>query len=98
MAKCPLISEYTGDRCVMQCDIIMMQYDIIMMQYGLLLSQHAPGMLCRIIGTGAIFHKIFELSQTTIGETSIGRIVNLASTDVQRFDLVSFGYLCHFSC
>ena len=89
MAACPLIYVYTRDRYVMKCDIIMMQY-------GLLLSQHAPGMLCRVIGTGAIFHKIFELSQTTIGETSIGRIVNLASTDVQRFDLVSFGYVRTF--
>ena len=34
--------------------------------------------------------QILSLSQVTIGKLSIGHIVNLASNDVQRFDLVSF--------
>ena len=32
--------------------------------------------------------QVLKLSQSTIGELSIGRIVNLASNDVKRFDLV----------
>ena len=33
--------------------------------------------------------QVTSLSQVTIGRISIGHIVNLASNDVQRFDLVS---------
>ena len=32
--------------------------------------------------------QILKLSQVTIGKLSVGHIVNLASNDVQRFDLV----------
>ena len=32
--------------------------------------------------------QVLSLSQVTVGEISIGHIVNLASNDVQRFDLV----------
>ena len=32
--------------------------------------------------------QVLHLSQSTIGKLSIGHIVNVASTDVQRFDLV----------
>ena len=38
--------------------------------------------------TGAIYQKVLSLSQVTVGRISIGHIVNLASNDVQRFDLV----------
>ena len=38
---------------------------------------------------GAYFFQILRLSHSTIGRLSIGYIVNLASNDVQRFDLVS---------
>ena len=31
---------------------------------------------------------MIRLNQTTIGKLSVGHIVNLASNDVQRFDLV----------
>ena len=33
--------------------------------------------------------QILSLSQVTIGKLSIGHIVNLASNDVQRFELVT---------
>ncbi|XP_065919842.1 ATP-binding cassette sub-family C member 4-like isoform X2 [Dysidea avara] len=45
------------------------------------------GMQMRIIATGAIYNKVLKLSHTIIGRLSIGYIVNLASNDVQRFDL-----------
>ncbi|XP_065916533.1 ATP-binding cassette sub-family C member 4-like isoform X2 [Dysidea avara] len=44
------------------------------------------GMTSRIIMTGAIYRKVLCLSHSTIGQLSIGHIVNLASNDVQRFN------------
>ena len=46
------------------------------------------GMIGRIALTGAIFKKVLELNLTTIGQVSIGKIVNLAGYDVQRLDKV----------
>ena len=46
------------------------------------------GMIGRIAVTGAIFKKVLELNLTTIGQVSIGKIVNLAGYDVQRLDKV----------
>ena len=46
-------------------------------------------MLARIVSTGALYKKTLELNLKTIGELSIGKIVNLASNDVQRLDRVS---------
>ncbi|XP_064396708.1 ATP-binding cassette sub-family C member 4-like [Halichondria panicea] len=45
------------------------------------------GMISRIIMTGVVYQKVTTLSQVSIGKLSIGHIVNLASNDVQRFDL-----------
>ena len=57
----------------------------------------------RIALTGAIFKKVLELNLTTIGQVSIGKIVNLAGYDVQRLDKVcrriyitSVMYICIF--
>ena len=36
-----------------------------------------------------ILSQILRLSHSTIGRLSIGYIINLASNDVQRFDLVN---------
>jgi ATP-binding cassette subfamily C (CFTR/MRP) protein 4 len=47
------------------------------------------GTQIRVALTGTIYKKIFNLSLETIGETTIGRIINLASSDVQR---IEFGY------
>ena len=52
------------------------------------------GMMSRIIMTGAIYQKILSLSQVIVGQISIGHIVNLASNDVQRFDLVHNEVTC----
>ena len=52
------------------------------------------GMSGRIALTGAIFKKVLELNLTTIGQVSIGKIVNLAGYDVQRLDKVWRRKLC----
>ena len=46
------------------------------------------GMHCRIMLSAAIYQKILSLSQVTIGRLSIGHVVNLASNDVHRLDMV----------
>ena len=61
-------------------------------------------MLARIVATGALYKKTLELNLKTIGELTIGKIVNLASNDVQRLDIVSQRllstqiYARHFMC
>ena len=52
-------------------------------------------MLARIVTTGALYKKTLELNLKTIGELTIGKIVNLASNDVQRLDIVSLRLLSH---
>ena len=47
------------------------------------------GMLGRIALTGAMYRKLFDLSQETISKVTIGKLVNLMSYDVQRLDVVS---------
>ena len=42
-----------------------------------------------IINYALTSSQLLKLSQVTLGQTSIGHVVNLASNDVQRFDLVS---------
>ncbi|XP_065919844.1 ATP-binding cassette sub-family C member 4-like isoform X2 [Dysidea avara] len=50
---------------------------------------HKIGMLSRIIVTGAIYTKVLRMSLSTIGQLSIGHIVNLVSNDAKRFE---FGF------
>ncbi|XP_065913909.1 ATP-binding cassette sub-family C member 4-like isoform X2 [Dysidea avara] len=44
------------------------------------------GTMHRIALVSTIYSKVLRLSQSTIGQLSIGHIVNLCSNDVQRFD------------
>ena len=55
------------------------------------------GMHSRITLSAAIYQKILSLSQVTIGRLSVGHVVNLASNDVHRLDMVSCVHVLH-SC
>ena len=55
------------------------------------LFAYKVGMHTRITLSAAIYQKILTLSQVTIGRLSIGHVVNLASNDVHRLDMVGCG-------
>ena len=52
------------------------------------LLAYKVGMHTRITLSSAIYQKILILSQVTIGRLSIGHVINLASNDVHRLDMV----------
>ncbi|TPP56724.1 hypothetical protein FGIG_04960 [Fasciola gigantica] len=48
---------------------------------------YVMGMRLRIATSGLIYKKILRLNQKALSETAAGQIINLLSTDVQRFEL-----------
>ncbi|KAK9869552.1 hypothetical protein WA026_003305 [Henosepilachna vigintioctopunctata] len=49
------------------------------------------GMRVRVAISSLVYRKILRLSQLSLGKTAAGKVVNLLSNDVARFDLIVFG-------
>ena len=74
--------------CIFLTGIVLAAVAIMLFHGHTFLMAYKIGMISRIIMTGAVYQKVLWLNQVVVGRISIGHIVNLASNDVQRFDLV----------
>ncbi len=86
---CIFIFAALANSICMYLGLSVFSMSIVLIHGHNFLLANKNGMISRIVMTSAIYQKILSLSQVTVGQVSIGHIVNLASNDVQRLDLVS---------
>ncbi|XP_066138463.1 ATP-binding cassette sub-family C member 4-like isoform X2 [Euwallacea fornicatus] len=85
-------SEGTGDRTVVytwsSILILISLFTIFFMHHGNF-GGMAVGMRARIAVSSLVYRKIVKLNRQSQGDAAAGRIINILSNDVQRFDQVA---------
>ena len=67
-------------------------YNLI--HHAYLLGTNNTGMQVRVACCSLLYRKALKLSNTALGQTTVGQMVNLLSNDVKRFD--NCGFTLHY--
>ncbi|XP_018576132.1 probable multidrug resistance-associated protein lethal(2)03659 isoform X2 [Anoplophora glabripennis] len=70
------------------CVVLMAFLNVVIMHYASVGCQRI-GMRVRTACCSLVYRKLLKLSQTSLGQTAAGQLVNLLSNDVQRFDMAA---------
>ncbi|EFA04157.2 ATP-binding cassette sub-family C member 4 [Tribolium castaneum] len=69
--------------------VILLAFVNIMIIHHCNLYSQRIGMRSRIATCSLIYRKLLRLNRTSLGQVAVGKLVNLLSNDVQRFDITS---------
>ncbi|XP_011312621.1 multidrug resistance-associated protein 4 [Fopius arisanus] len=84
----PLSNVTTAEAYMYASGVVIMAIVIALIDHHVNMGQLEMGMRLRIAASSLVYRKILRLSRYSSNETTGGRIVNLLSNDVARFDQV----------
>ncbi|CAH1098768.1 unnamed protein product [Psylliodes chrysocephalus] len=74
--------------------VVLQVFIMMSLNHGSILYAQRNCMRARIAVCSLVYRKLMKLNHSSLGQTTVGKLVNLLSNDVQRFDLAS--YFLHF--